>query len=361
VISKVDVQNNFWKGKKVFLTGHTGFKGGWLALWLSEMGAKVFGFSLAPDTEPAMFHAAGIESVSSLSQFGDIRDRDQLKLAMVQTNPDLVFHLAAQPLVRYSYQNPVETYQTNVMGTVHVLDALRYINNVRAVVVVTTDKCYENEENLRAYEETDPMGGHDPYSSSKGCAELITAAYRRSFFSPTTYKDHGVAIATARAGNVIGGGDWSTDRLIPDAIQAFEKGLPLVIRNPTAVRPWQHVLEPIHGYLILAEKLYWDNSLVGAYNFGPEECAAASVLKVIDLARQAYGTGEILLNNEYQGPHEAGLLTLDISKAQKILGFYPRWNLEKTVTRTMNWYLQLKNGKSACSLCEADIAAFIDD
>jgi CDP-glucose 4,6-dehydratase len=359
VMSRVDIQNNFWKGKKVFLTGHTGFKGGWLALWLSEMGAKVFGFSLAPDTEPAMFHAAGIESASSLSQFGDIRNREQLKLAMVQSDPDLVFHLAAQPLVRHSYQNPVETYQTNVMGTVHVLDTLRYINNARAVVVVTTDKCYENDENLRAYEETDPMGGHDPYSSSKGCAELITAAYRRSFFSPTTYKDHGVAIATARAGNVIGGGDWSTDRLIPDAIQAFEKGLPLVIRNPTAVRPWQHVLDPIAGYLLLGQALYeCGDSFSGAWNFGPGAQGEKSVAVIADTLTKLWGHPATWQHEVGNHPHEANFLKLNCKKARDKLNWVPKWPLSDSLGFTIDWYRAYEMGHNMNQFSRAQITSY---
>ena len=235
------VNPRFWSGKKVFLTGHTGFKGGWLTVWLSSMGAKVSGYSLAPNTTPNLFMAANIETLCQQSHIGDIRSLDELRNALVMTSPDIVVHMAAQPLVRYSYINPVETYATNVMGTVNVLEAIRSCSSVKAVVIVTTDKCYENKEWVWGYRESEPVGGYDPYSNSKGCAELVTAAYRQSFFPETEYLRHGVAIASARAGNVIGGGDWSADRLIPDAIAAFEAAKPLMIRYPSATRPWQHV------------------------------------------------------------------------------------------------------------------------
>lgn len=359
VNSRIDIQNNFWKDKKVFLTGHTGFKGGWLALWLSEMGAKVYGYSLAPDTQPSMFCVASVESASSLSQFEDIRNREHLRSAMAQSDPDVVFHLAAQPLVRHSYQNPVETYQTNVMGTVHVLDALRYVNKVRAVVVVTTDKCYENDGNLRAYDETDPMGGHDPYSSSKGCAELITAAYRRSFFSPVTYKDHGVAIATARAGNVIGGGDWSNDRLIPDAIRAFEAGLPLVIRNPNAVRPWQHVLDPIAGYLLLGQALYeFGLSFSGAWNFGPGAQGEQSVAVIADTLTKLWGYPATWLHEAGNHPHEANFLKLSCKKAQDQLKWVPKWQLRDSLGFTIDWYRAYKMGHNMNQFSRAQITSY---
>ncbi len=359
VMSKLNKQNNFWKNKKVLLTGHTGFKGGWLALWLSEMGAKVWGLSLSPDTEPALFRVAGVESASILSQFGDIRDRDLVRAAMIESNPDLVFHLAAQPLVRNSYQNPVETYQTNVMGTVHVLDALRHVNNVRAVVVVTTDKCYENDENLRAYEETDRMGGHDPYSSSKGCAELVTTAYRRSFFSPATYRDHGVAIATARAGNVIGGGDWSSDRLIPDGIRAFEAGLPLVIRNPGAIRPWQHVLDPLAGYLMLGQALYEiGEPFGGAWNFGPGSEGEKSVAVLADALTNLWGHGATWQHDAAIHPHEATFLKLNCKKARDELNWMPKLPLMKALECTVDWYRAFKIGHDMDKFSRAQITTY---
>ncbi|MBU6362515.1 MAG: CDP-glucose 4,6-dehydratase, partial [Chloroflexi bacterium] len=263
------VEPAFWHGKNVFLTGHTGFKGGWLALWLAAMGAKVTGYALAPNTTPNLFTSAQIETTLAHSHIADLRDANAVLAAIQAAKPEIVIHMAAQPLVRYSYDHPLETYATNVMGTAHVLDAVRNTPGVRAVVVVTTDKCYENREWVWAYRENEPMGGYDPYSSSKGCAELVSAAYRQSYFSPTRYSDHGVALATARAGNVIGGGDWSADRLIPDAIRAFEAQQALVIRNPLATRPWQHVLEPLAGYLVLAQALYEQGPRFnGAWNFG---------------------------------------------------------------------------------------------
>jgi len=247
VAKAATVNPSFWSGKRVFLTGHTGFKGGWLSLWLTSMGAKVTGYSLAPNTKPSFFEVAKVQSELEKSHIADIRDLDALKKAMADAKPEIVIHMAAQPLVRYSYVNPVETYATNVMGTVHVLESIRSLSSVRAAVIVTTDKCYENKEWAWGYRENEPMGGYDPYSNSKGCAELVTSAYRQSYFSPEKYNQHRVAIASARAGNVIGGGDWSEDRLIPDAIKAFAANQPLIIRNPLATRPWQHVLEPLSG------------------------------------------------------------------------------------------------------------------
>jgi CDP-glucose 4,6-dehydratase len=251
-----EVNPIFWAGKKVFLTGHTGFKGGWISVWLSSMGAHVTGFSLNPNTGPNLFEVADIASLCVKTHVGDIRNLSELRNAMQSGSPDVVIHMAAQPLVRCSYVNPVETYATNVMGTVHVLEAIRTCSSVKSAVIITTDKCYENKEWEWGYRENEPMGGYDPYSNSKGCAELVTASYRQSFFPEQAYAQHGVAIASARAGNVIGGGDWSADRLLPDAITAFESEVPLIIRNPLAIRPWQHVLEPLSGYLVLAQALY---------------------------------------------------------------------------------------------------------
>jgi CDP-glucose 4,6-dehydratase len=282
----------FWNGKRVFLTGHTGFKGGWLSLWLASMGAKVTGYALAPNTEPNFFKVALVEKDLEKSHIADIRNLVTLQDAMKEAQPEIVIHMAAQPLVRYSYVNPVETYATNVMGTIHVLEAIRSLECVRAVVVVTTDKCYENKEWAWGYRENEPMGGHDPYSNSKGCAELVTSAYRESYFSPKTYESHRVSIASARAGNVIGGGDWSEDRLIPDAIKAFERGESLMIRNPLATRPWQHVLEPLSGYLVLAQALYKVGAKFdGGWNFGPRDEDARSVQEVINLLIQEWGSG----------------------------------------------------------------------
>ena len=267
----------FWSGKSVFLTGHTGFKGGWLSLWLNYLGANVTGYSLAPKTLPNLFQLASIENDLS-SVIGDIRDLNVLQKTLSKVNPEIVFHMAAQPIVRYSYENPIETYQTNVMGTAHLLEAVRHVKSVKAVVIVTSDKCYDNQEKLSGYKEDDPMGGYDPYSNSKGCAELVTSSYRLSFFNPEKYQEHGVAIASARAGNVIGGGDWASDRLIPDFVRSMAKNERLNIRNPLAIRPWQHVLEPLSGYLILAQMLYNKGcEFAEPWNFGPLQSEAKNV------------------------------------------------------------------------------------
>lgn len=332
------VDAHFWKGKNVFLTGHTGFKGGWLSLWLASMGAKVAGFSLAPNTVPSFFDVAHVESLLDSSFIADIRDLAALKKAISQSQPEIVIHMAAQPLVRYSYSNPVETYATNVMGTVHVLECIRLVRSVRAAVIVTTDKCYENKEWEWGYRENEPMGGFDPYSSSKGCAELVTSAYRQSYFLPDQYKKHNVAIATARAGNVIGGGDWSADRLIPDAIKAFEDQQPLIIRNPLATRPWQHVLEPLSGYLVLAQALYQVGAnFSGAWNFGPKDHDARPVQEVVDLLIRNWCSPASWKHDGGIQPHEANSLKLDCSKARHFLGWSAKWNLEKAIEQIAKW------------------------
>lgn len=328
----------FWKGKKVFLTGHTGFKGSWISLWLSSMGAKVTGFALAPNTTPSLFKVAGVESLLESSLIADIRDLTVLQTAMTQAQPEIVIHMAAQPLVRYSYANPVETYATNVMGTVHVLESIRTLDCVRAAVVVTTDKCYENNDWAWGYRENDPVGGYDPYSNSKGCAELVVSAYRQSYFSPDQFKKHKVAIASARAGNVIGGGDWSDDRLIPDAIEAFESQKPLVIRNPLATRPWQHVLEPLSGYLVLSQALYQEGAKYdGAWNFGPKDEDTRPVQEVINLLIQHWGQSASWKQDDGVQPHEAHSLKLDCSKARQYLGWMPKLNLEQAVEHIVQW------------------------
>ena len=328
----------FWNGKRVFLTGHTGFKGGWLSLWLASMGAKVTGYALAPNTEPNFFKVAQVEKDLEQSFIADIRNLEVLKEAMKKAMPEIVIHMAAQPLVRYSYVNPVETYATNVMGTVHVLEAVRSMACVRAVVVVTTDKCYENKEWAWGYRENEPMGGHDPYSNSKGCAELVTSAYRESYFSPQKYNSHHVSIASARAGNVIGGGDWSQDRLIPDAIKAFEEGESLMIRNPLATRPWQHVLEPLSGYLVLAQALYKNGAKFdGGWNFGPHDEDARPVQEVINLLIAEWGSGANWKQDGGEQPHEAHSLKLDCSKARHYLAWVPKWGLEKAIKNIALW------------------------
>jgi CDP-glucose 4,6-dehydratase len=332
------VDQAFWCGKKVFLTGHTGFKGSWLTLWLQALGARVTGFALAPDTTPNLFTLGrvqdGIESI-----IGDIRDRALLAEAMNAASPDIVIHMAAQPLVRESYVTPVETYETNVMGTVHVLDAIRQVPGVRSVVIVTTDKCYENREWEWGYRENEAMGGYDPYSSSKGCAELVTSAYRNSFFNPATYAKHGVAVASGRAGNVIGGGDWAADRLIPDIMRAISRGETVNIRNPHAIRPWQHVLEPLSGYLILAERLYTDGPrFADAWNFGPNDSDAQPVQAIVERLTSEWGDGARWSLDGGEHPHEATFLKLDCSKARARLGWRPRWDLNHTLDSIVAWY-----------------------
>jgi CDP-glucose 4,6-dehydratase len=329
----------FWRGKRVFLTGHTGFKGGWLSLWLSSMGARVTGYALAPNTGPSFYDVVGIRDLLEKSLIEDIRQLDKLRSAMVLAQPDVVIHMAAQPLVRYSYANPVETYATNVMGTVHVLDCVRSLPSVRATVVVTTDKCYENKEWVWGYRENEPMGGYDPYSNSKGCAELVTSAYRQSYFSDDTYSKHLNGLASARAGNVIGGGDWSEDRLIPDAIKAFEAGKTLMIRNPLATRPWQHVLEPLSGYLVLAQALYQEGiKFASAWNFGPRDEDARPVREVINLLVEKSPSGAQWEQDRSQQPHEAHSLKLDCSKADQLLGWRPKWSLETAVQNIADWH-----------------------
>lgn len=340
------VDSSFWKDKRVFLTGHTGFKGGWLALWLSMMGAKVTGYALAPNTSPNFFDATKLKEDLEQSYIADIRDLEKLQKAISEAKPDVVIHMAAQPLVRYSYVNPVETYATNVMGTVHVLESIRSVPSVRAAVIVTTDKCYENQEWVWGYRENEPMGGYDPYSNSKGCAELVTSAYRQSFFPPELYEKHNVAIASARAGNVIGGGDWSEDRLIPDAIKAFEANQTLLIRNPLATRPWQHVLEPLSGYLVLAQALYQRGvKFNGAWNFGPRDEDARSVQEVISLLINSWSAPAKWSQDASDQPHEANLLKLDCSKANQLLKWQAQWGLEQAIEKICEW--QSAFGKQA--------------
>ena len=324
---------DFWQGKKVFLTGHTGFKGSWLSLWLTSLGADVKGYALVPETTPNLFTETRVSSLID-SEIGDVRNLDLLRNCMVAFNPDILIHMAAQPLVRYSYREPIETYEVNVMGTAKVLEAARSCNNLKSIISVTTDKCYENREWVWGYREDESMGGHDPYSSSKGCAELVTSAYRRSFL-----QEAGIGVATVRAGNVIGGGDWAEDRLVPDILRAFEKGEPVVIRNPKSTRPWQHVLEPLSGYLVLAEKLY--ESPIGyaeGWNFGPHDDDAKPVNWILDEMVPLWGEGAAWQLDENAHPHEAGYLKLDISKAKAKLGWQPTWKLPTTLERIIKWH-----------------------
>ena len=345
----------------MFLTGHTGFKGGWLSLWLSSMGAKVTGYALAPNTTPSFFEVAKVEGELEQSHIADIRDLDKLQREMARAKPEIVIHMAAQPLVRYSYINPVETYAINVMGTVHVLESIRSTDSVRAAVIVTTDKCYDNKEWAWGYRENESMGGHDPYSNSKGCAELATSAYRQSYFSPEKYSQHHVAIASARAGNVIGGGDWSEDRLITDAIKAFEANLALKIRNPLATRPWQHVLEPLSGYLVLAQALYQQGSKFdGGWNFGPRVEDARSVQEVVNLLMRSWASPTSWIQDQGEQPHEAHSLSLDCSKARQLLNWIPRWTLEQSIENIVQWQQAYQNQLNMREISLHQIASYLN-
>ncbi len=351
--------SSLWQNKRVFLTGHTGFKGGWLALWLHKLGADVRGYSLGPNTTPNLFTEARVGDVVEDVR-GDIRDAGALNGAIEDFAPEVVFHMAAQPLVRLSYADPIGTLETNVLGTARVLDAVRRTPSVRAVVSVTTDKCYENREWVWGYRETDPMGGYDPYSASKACAEIVSAAFRSSYFHPDKLGhpgkpgEHGTAIATARAGNVIGGGDWSTDRLIPDLVRGFVAGQPARIRRPDAIRPWQHVLEPLHGYLLLAEHLLLaDPKYATAYNFGPGDDDTQTVGWIVEKMTRLWGDGATSEMDPEPGVHEAGYLKLDASKARSELGWRPRLRLETAIEWLVAWYKAAEAG--------ADMQAFTMD
>ncbi|WP_374945159.1 CDP-glucose 4,6-dehydratase [Sphingomonas sp.] len=346
----------FWRGKRVFLTGHTGFKGSWLSLWLQAMGAEVKGFALAPDTAPDLFGVARVAEGME-SEIGDIRDLPAVTASMTAFAPEIVLHMAAQPLVRLSYRDPVGTYATNVMGTVNVLEAVRATRGVRAVVSVTTDKCYENREWPWGYREDEAMGGHDPYSSSKGCAELVSAAYRRSFFA-----DGDTALATARAGNVIGGGDWSEDRLVPDILRALAADEAVRIRNPLSTRPWQHVFEPLSGYLVLAERLYEQGqAFAGGWNFGPRDEDARPVEWIVDHMIASWPGARAWERDAGFQPHEARYLKLDISKAAEQLRWRPRWSLEHALATIVRWQEQWLAGADMRAHCLADIAAYAPD
>jgi CDP-glucose 4,6-dehydratase len=349
----VEVNPDFWRGKRVFLTGHTGFKGGWLSLWLQSMGAEVHGYALNPPTETNLFTVAEVGNGMTSSTISDIREADKLRQAMQAANPEIVFHLAAQPLVRYSYARPAETYEVNVMGTVNLLEAVRATPGVKSVVNVTTDKCYENREWVWGYRENEAMGGFDPYSSSKGCAELVTSAYRQSFLQPA-----GIALASARAGNVIGGGDWAEDRLIPDFLRALDAGEILKIRSPQSTRPWQHVLEPLSGYLTLAERLYAEGmSFAEAWNFGPKDEDARPVGWIVE--RMAEMREDVLWQcDETLQPHEANYLKLDSSKAHSQLNWQPRWRLKVALQKTLEWHAAWRSGADMRAVTLAQIADY---
>lgn len=349
------VTPEFWRGRRVFITGHTGFKGGWLALWLDSLGAQVHGYSTAPPTDPNLYTAARVADSLASHTIGDIRDLAGLERAVAHAQPEVAFHMAAQPLVRYSYAEPIETFAVNALGTAHVLEALRRCTDLRAVVSVTTDKCYENREWLWGYRETEPLGGRDPYSASKACAELVTHAYRQSFMA-----ERGVAVASARAGNVIGGGDWAADRLVPDFFRAADAGTSLEIRHPDATRPWQHVLEPLAGYIQVAEALAADPAAyAGAWNFGPTDEGIRPVRWILDhLCSRVPGTRWHTASG--QQPHEATLLKLDSSKANTLLNWRPRWRLAEALDHTVDWHRVWRGGGDARAACLAQIAAYAD-
>jgi CDP-glucose 4,6-dehydratase len=350
----------FWKGKRILVTGHTGFKGGWLALWLQNLGANVIGYSLQPPTNPNLFEIANVgEGMKSLA--GDVRDLEHLKLCIIENKPEIIIHMAAQSLVRLSYDNPVETYGTNVMGTVYVLEAVRYTDDVKVVIVVTSDKCYENKEWVWGYRENEPMGGYDPYSNSKGCAELVTAAYRSSYFNVEHYERHGVALASVRAGNVIGGGDWAKDRLIPDIMNAFMEKRPVMIRNPNAVRPWQYVLEPLNGYLTLAERLWEDGpKFAEGWNFGANEQDTRSVSWIADFLSRLWGSGAHWKYDFSNHPHEANYLRLDCSKARARLNWSPKLSLKTALEWIVEWYQGYWNNEDMRQVAENQINRYQD-
>lgn len=344
---------NFWNDKRVLITGHTGFKGAWLSLWLSRMGAEVHGLALEPEGDRPSLHRLLVYKGTDTASIVDIRDRFAVQNRVLKIKPQIVFHLAAQPLVRVGYREPVDTFETNVQGTVNLLDALRVVPDLRSIVVVTTDKVYENAELARPFRELDPLGGHDPYSASKAAADIVSSSYRRSFFLP-----RGVGLATARAGNVIGGGDWAQDRLIPDAIRALETGRPLEIRRPESVRPWQHVLEPLWGYMLLAQALWKTPSVGPTYNFGPDPSSSTTVRQLLERSTAHFDTWDFIWGDDDSGPHEAGLLTLDSTRAARELAFVPRFSLDETIARTWSWYKGLHAGYLARELCLGDIDAF---
>ncbi len=361
VFDKQMTDRNFWYNKRVFITGHTGFKGSWLCLWLHSLGAEVTGYALKPPTDPSLFELCNIDKLVQ-STIADVKDGESLTKAMLAARPDIVIHMAAQPLVRDSYKIPVETYAINVMGTVNLLEAVRKCKTVKAVINVTTDKCYENKEWVWGYRENEPLGGYDPYSNSKACSELVTSAYRNSYFNPKDFATHGVAVASARAGNVIGGGDWATDRLIPDCLRALLKGENVIIRNPQAIRPWQHVLEPLSGYLKLAQKLCKDGAhFSGAWNFGPNDSDAKPVEWLVKTLCTKWGGGASYAIDKGMHPHEANYLKLDCSKAKRELEWQPLWDLDKAIDSIIEWTVAYKEKKDVGAVCLKQIEAYSNE
>lgn len=356
----IDIFNNFYKGKRILITGHTGFKGSWLSVWLHELGAEVIGVAKDPITQKDNYVLSGVGEKIKADLRADIRDGQRMKEIFQEYKPEIVFHLAAQPLVRLSYEIPVETYETNVLGTINILEAIRMTDSVKVGIMITTDKCYENKEQVWGYRENEPMGGYDPYSSSKGAAEIAINSWRRSFFNPEQYEIHGKSIASVRAGNVIGGGDWALDRIIPDCIRALEANKPIVIRSPKAIRPWQHVLEPLSGYMLLAQKM-WDEPVkyCEGWNFGPHLESIIPVWNVASMVIENYGKGELKDLSDPNALHEAKLLILDISKARFQLGWEPKMNIEQCVALTVNWYKSYSRGK-VYNLCVEQIEKYIN-
>ncbi len=357
------IDSQFWYGKKVLITGHTGFKGSWLSIWLASFGADVTGYALEPPTNPSLYNLSGIEK-SIKSIIADIRDLKKLSEEIKKAKPEIVIHMAAQPLVRNSYIIPVETYEINVMGTVNLLEAVRNCETVRAVVNVTTDKCYENKEWIWGYRENEPLGGYDPYSNSKACSELVTSSYRNSFFNPIQFgKKHNVALASVRAGNVIGGGDFATDRLIPDIIKSFLNKEKVLIRNPHSIRPWQHIFEPLNGYLLLAKALYEEGiKFAESWNFGPDDSDAKSVEYIVEKMCRLWGNNQTYEIDKGDHPHEANYLKLDCSKAKKQLVWQPKWNLDTALEKIIEWTLQFKSGNNSLhDVCLNQVKVYMNE
>lgn len=356
----IDLFGGFYKGKRVLITGHTGFKGSWLSIWLHELGAEVIGVALDPFCERDNYVLSGISSKIKADIRADIRDGIRMKKIFLEYQPEIVFHLAAQPLVRLSYAIPVDTYETNVMGTINIMEAIRTTTSVKVAIMITTDKCYENNEQIWGYRENERMGGYDPYSSSKGCCEIAISSWRRSFFNPSEFEKHGKSIASVRAGNVIGGGDWALDRIIPDCIKALEANLPINVRSPKSIRPWQHVLEPLSGYMLLAAKMWVEpTEYCEGWNFGPCMESVTSVWEVASMVIKNYGSGELCDLSNPSLMHEAKLLMLDITKARIRLGWEPRMNINQCVELLVDWYKKYKVTSDVYSLCVEEIEKYL--